>query len=373
MYEGVVKNNYLYQGAFAELDEELGWTDFPLRDYDAQIGRWVQQDPYQQFASPYVGMGADPANNTDPSGGIVPGGIGGLSTTAEKAITLGEVVVTSTSKALSIANKGLSLTSSISLLVRTVSLASNILNSNVASLQVGRPPYEYDQYGNKISNLGGNKINFYHQSDGNLKIEDAESGATNLIQNGSNYIKDYKQKNVSWTSVTLEFLFGTGYEKRLFSDFGGSGDGGAIKSLRSTYSSYGGKVRADIVQNSHLNKHMVSMNYLEANPFYARNMWEQMWGRTNISWYRLGDKVLFLMTDTKSFTSLSLRIGGSWERLGPLPIPMGTTSQTYIWTETISEIQEKNFRYQIYKNKQEAAAERSMWYLKNIELRSNKF
>jgi hypothetical protein len=79
----------------------------------------------------------------------------------------------------------------------------------------------------------------------------------------------------------------------LFSDFGGSGDGGAIKSLRSTYSSYGGKVRADIVQNSHLNKHMVSMNYLEANPFYARNMWEQMWGRTNISWYRLGDKVLF--------------------------------------------------------------------------------
>jgi hypothetical protein len=73
-------------------------------------------------------------------------------------------------------------------------------------LQVGRPPYEYDQYGNKISNLGGNKINFYHQSDGNLKIEDAESGATNLIQNGSNYIKDYKQKNVGQV-LHLNFIW----------------------------------------------------------------------------------------------------------------------------------------------------------------------
>jgi RHS repeat-associated protein len=45
------KNNYLYQGAYAELDEDIGWTDFTLRNYDAQIGRWVQQDPFDQFAS----------------------------------------------------------------------------------------------------------------------------------------------------------------------------------------------------------------------------------------------------------------------------------------------------------------------------------
>jgi hypothetical protein len=42
-YEGQLKNNYLYQGAFSELDEDIGWTDFALRNYDAQIGRWVQQ------------------------------------------------------------------------------------------------------------------------------------------------------------------------------------------------------------------------------------------------------------------------------------------------------------------------------------------
>ncbi|MFT3748129.1 MAG: DUF6443 domain-containing protein [Agriterribacter sp.] len=68
--EGVLQNNYQYQGAFSEMDEDIGWNDFPLRNYDPQTGRWIQQDPYQQFASPYVGMGNDPANLIDPSGGI---------------------------------------------------------------------------------------------------------------------------------------------------------------------------------------------------------------------------------------------------------------------------------------------------------------
>jgi RHS repeat-associated protein len=70
-YEGQLKNNYLYQGAFSELDDDIGWHDFMLRNYDAQIGRWVQQDPYQEFASPYSGMGNDPVNYSDESGGSV--------------------------------------------------------------------------------------------------------------------------------------------------------------------------------------------------------------------------------------------------------------------------------------------------------------
>jgi RHS repeat-associated protein len=94
-YEGSLKNNYLYQGAFAELDDDIGWTDFALRNYDAQIGRWVQMDPFDQFASPYVGMGGDPVNLIDPSGGVVvpPGGGSVLSMTAETAKTMGEVIV----------------------------------------------------------------------------------------------------------------------------------------------------------------------------------------------------------------------------------------------------------------------------------------
>lgn len=69
--EGHLANGYQYQGAFNELDEDLGWNDFALRSYDPQIGRWLQMDPYDQFASGYVGMGCDPVNNVDPSGGFV--------------------------------------------------------------------------------------------------------------------------------------------------------------------------------------------------------------------------------------------------------------------------------------------------------------
>lgn len=78
--EGKLANNYEYQGDNAETDPDIGWTEFALRDYDPQIGRFVQQDPYDQFASPYVGMGNDPVNSVDPDGGFsVPGAvIGGM-------------------------------------------------------------------------------------------------------------------------------------------------------------------------------------------------------------------------------------------------------------------------------------------------------
>jgi RHS repeat-associated protein len=61
----------LYQGDFSELDDDIGWNDFDLREYDPQIGRFTTPDPYDQFASGYVGMGNDPVNNIDPSGGSV--------------------------------------------------------------------------------------------------------------------------------------------------------------------------------------------------------------------------------------------------------------------------------------------------------------
>lgn len=64
-----------YQGDFADFEEELEWNDFALRSYDPQLGRWLQQDPYDEFSSPYVGMGNDPVNLTDPSGGNVFGSL----------------------------------------------------------------------------------------------------------------------------------------------------------------------------------------------------------------------------------------------------------------------------------------------------------
>ena len=69
--KGSLKNNYLYQGDYSEFDDEIGWNDFQLRNYDPQIGRWLQIDPYNGFPSGYIGMGDNPINNSDPSGGCV--------------------------------------------------------------------------------------------------------------------------------------------------------------------------------------------------------------------------------------------------------------------------------------------------------------
>ena len=68
---GGLVNNYQYQGAYSEFDVDPNWNDFMLRSYDPQLGRFLQWDPYDQFSSGYVGMGADPVNNVDPTGGAV--------------------------------------------------------------------------------------------------------------------------------------------------------------------------------------------------------------------------------------------------------------------------------------------------------------
>lgn len=84
------KNNYTYQADNSEYEDDLGLNlqAFELRNYDPQTGRWIQQDPYDEFASGYVGMGNKPTKNVDPNGGCI------WCETADKAMTLQEVVVT---------------------------------------------------------------------------------------------------------------------------------------------------------------------------------------------------------------------------------------------------------------------------------------
>jgi len=60
----------LYQSLFSEYDTLTGTHDFLLRNYDAVLGRWLQTDPYQQYDSPYLGMGNYPHMGTDEDGGF---------------------------------------------------------------------------------------------------------------------------------------------------------------------------------------------------------------------------------------------------------------------------------------------------------------
>ena len=180
VYEGSLKNNYLYQGAYSELDEDIGWNDFFLRNYDAQIGRFVQQDPYQEFASPYVGMGTDPVNLTDPSGGstlpyqaIKLGGE--MSQTAATAITLGEVVLTA-SKATTVAVKGGSLLLDIANITVKAFQVAGLINTSFNTQPPGTPfsrgfkdAYVNATFGGIHDALFG--TNLWDYEDANDKIE----------------------------------------------------------------------------------------------------------------------------------------------------------------------------------------------------------
>jgi len=99
------------------MDDDLGWNDFELRSYDPQIGRFLQNDPYDQFASGYVGMGNDPVNNVDPSGGWAAtgiidgaGGIGKIGAAINAAAGFGNIA-SGVGRVLSIAINAISLTS----------------------------------------------------------------------------------------------------------------------------------------------------------------------------------------------------------------------------------------------------------------------
>ena len=80
--EGALKNNRGYQADYSEFDDEVGWNEFALRNYDPQIGRWIQVDPYDEFPSPYTGMGNNPISFVDPTGGFL-----GLSPLASVAVS----------------------------------------------------------------------------------------------------------------------------------------------------------------------------------------------------------------------------------------------------------------------------------------------
>jgi len=121
---GGAPNNYQYQGDYSEFDDDLGWNDFALRSYDPQLGRFLQHDPYDQFASGYVGMGNDPGNGTDPTGGLF--GVGGSGCAAAAGMSgyggmAGRIagagnfmkVVSTVSTVASAAAKGMGLGSSI--------------------------------------------------------------------------------------------------------------------------------------------------------------------------------------------------------------------------------------------------------------------
>jgi RHS repeat-associated protein len=110
-HEGMVDNKYLYNDKELFDDGDLGWLDYGFRNYDAQIGRFVEIDPltddYPMLSGYHYGL-------NDPIGNIDEYGLSGVPiTAAQKAAgyTLEGVVVTSSKSFLqkvgSFINKGI--------------------------------------------------------------------------------------------------------------------------------------------------------------------------------------------------------------------------------------------------------------------------
>lgn len=96
--EGKLKNEYLYNDKELFDDADLNWYDYGFRNYDAQIGRFVQIDPLAaeyDYQTPYAYAGNDPITNIDFMGLGVETGL-----TAATAKVIEGVTVTATRTAV---------------------------------------------------------------------------------------------------------------------------------------------------------------------------------------------------------------------------------------------------------------------------------
>ena len=80
-----------------------------------------------------------------------------------------------------------------------------------------------------------------------------------------------------------------------------------------------------------------------------------MIGEANISWYNLGNDVLFMLVDSKSNTSLYYPIPFiNNKKRGKDGFGHGNTYQTYIWLETKKDIKKNDFYLEMLQKRMEA-------------------
>ena len=139
--EGKLKNPYLYNGKeLVDEDADLGWLDYGFRDYDPQIGRFVEADPIaESYASlsPYLYAYNDPIRNVDVDGLF---GEGILSKSFETAQWLTQAVVTPAraASATSVLTGLARLTTTFTgLAIQGVVVASNVLNTSITTAPAG--------------------------------------------------------------------------------------------------------------------------------------------------------------------------------------------------------------------------------------------
>ena len=212
-------------------------------------------------------------------------------------------------------------------------------DSVIGSWISDNPLDEFDKYGNKISNLGGDKIDFFHQANGNTKVVDRASGEYNTIKDGESFIRWYTERNrkTDYKTIFNEFTEGTGPEKSIIYGKDHQMNVGIIDSYQFLRA-------AKKMVNSNKDKMMVKGTFGVFGAIRAgTNMQEQMMGKANISMYEIGDNIIFTVLDSKSKTSWSLNPFAKDEennitRNPNQTTPEGNTFQTYIFNLTTKQV-----------------------------------
>ena len=226
-YEGLLKNDYLYNEKELLEDADLNWYDYGFRFYDPQIGRFPQLDPLTHsypHLTPYQYASCDPITNIDVDGlegtsavkNIVSAAtssvsdipIGALAVVKELAPAIIPATKTAVKTAASIGIKsGLVINSAIKL-VNTLNIVETKSITCHGAYQNGYNPYgsngsNYDGlvfsgqgYGPRVSaRLGKNPdpvpvdISLLQRSPGGLLGPDAPSRYLENLERVTEYIK----------------------------------------------------------------------------------------------------------------------------------------------------------------------------------------
>ena len=206
-----------------------------------------------------------------------------------------------------------------------------------------KPPNEYEvdlKTGKtrQISDLGGNEIDFYHyvgggaQFNGKTRIVDRATGDDQWMASSKN-LKGYTRRmnSTNWANLFDEFLSGGGPENSLLA----GKENTAVKQLMET-DMY--ETAVDYFRDTSMNEKtsFSGMFGLIGVAAEGSNMQGQFMGKTNFSFYPVGNKVVVMAFDSKSVSSYSLNPFNKAEsrnipRTNGVGAPQSTTRQTYLF------------------------------------------